>query len=66
MMGEQAMIYRNDDSRNTRLLSGIVTSDLCIVMGLNSLVFDTLVKERAKKEKEELATFIYDNVAGIS
>ena len=59
------MIFRNDDTRNTRLLSGIITSDFCVVMALNSLVFDTLIKEKAKKEKEELASFIYDHIAGL-
>jgi hypothetical protein len=66
LMGEQSMIFRNDDTRNTRLLSGIITSDFCVVMALNSLVFDTLIKEKAKKEKEELASFIYDHIAGLS
>ena len=65
MMGEQSMIYRSDETRNTRLLSGVITSDMCVVMALNSLVFDTLIKEKAKKEKEELASFIYDHIAGL-
>ena len=30
------------------------------------MVFDTLIKEKAKKEKEELATFIYDHITGLS
>ena len=66
LMGEKSMIYRNDETRNTRLLSGIVGSEICIVLALNSMVFDTLIKEKAKKEKEELAYFIFDNIAGIS
>ena len=65
VMGEKSMIYRNDETR-TRLLSGIVTTDICIVMALNHIVFDVLVKEKTKKELEDLASFIYENVAGLS
>lgn len=65
LMGEKAMIYPNDETRNTRLLSGIIISDICIVLALNSMVFDTLIKEKAKKEKEELASFIYDHIPGL-
>ena len=53
------MIYKDNDLMNFRQLSGLCESEFCVVVSLNHLVFDLLIREKLKKEREALALFIF-------
>ena len=60
------MIYRNDSSKNARALSGVCQTDFTIALCMNHYVFDTLYKEKVKREREAAAIFIHQNCIGFS
>jgi len=52
----------DSDQKTGRTFSCIVESEYAIVMTLNKLVFDVLVKEKLKMERVELSKFIYESL----
>ena len=57
MIGEIAMMEENA----RRLLSGMAKTD-CVFLLLNRDVFDMVVKEKMKKENEQLCQFVFDSI----
>ena len=55
------MLYRDDPKKNKRLYTGCCKSPIAISIQLNDQVFDILIHEKLRKEREQLATFIYRN-----
>lgn len=58
MIGEIAMM---DPTKATRALSGLAKTD-CVFLLLNKDAFEILVKEKLKKEREQLCQFVFDTI----
>lgn len=54
LFGEIALL---DPNKATRMLSALTKND-CILLVLNQEAFDIMVKERIKKEREEIGEFV--------
>lgn len=67
LMGEVSMMQavKKDQSRGKRLLNGACKSDVCILLVLNTVVFDLIIKEALRRERENIARFVYGNLPGI-
>jgi len=53
------MMYPNDPKKNRRKLAARCISDIAIVIELNRVVYDILLNEQFRKERESLAMFLY-------
>ena len=59
LVGEAAMIFHDDPKRNRRTTSGRCTSDVAIAITMNRAIWDILLSEQMRKERETLANFLY-------
>ena len=55
----------DNEKKNKRLFTGVAKSKFTIAIILNNEVFDTLIKEKLKKDTEMLAEFVYHQVPGV-
>ena len=55
------MMNKDNPKKNRRLFTCRCTSDICVVIQLNHAVFDILIKEQLRKERETLAQFIHSS-----
>ena len=58
LFGEIALL---DPTKATRALSAMTKTD-CIFIYLNKEAFDIMVKEKLKREREELGKFVYNAI----
>lgn len=58
LFGEIALL---DPSKATRMLSGMTKVD-CILLIFNQDAFDSLIKEKLKREKEVMGKFVHDTI----
>ena len=61
LFGEIALL---DPSKATRVLSAMTKSD-CILLILNQEAFDIMVKEKIKRERDELGRFVYNALPNL-
>ncbi len=61
LFGEIALL---DPAKATRVLSAMTKTD-CIFIYMNQEAFDIMVKEKLKREKEELGKFVYNTLPKI-
>ena len=66
LIGEVSMTYNDDPKKNKRLFTCFCKSEFAIVVTLNKMVFDILVKEKIKKDGEILAHFICKSIPDLS
>lgn len=50
-----------DPEKATRVLSAMTKTD-CILLTMNKEVFNMMVKEQIKKEREEKGKFVYNSI----
>jgi len=55
------MMNKDNPNKNKRRVSCRCTSDICVVIELNHAVFDILIKEQLRKEREALAQFVHSS-----
>ena len=53
------------DSSKTKRMLGAMSKTDCSLLVLNSEAFDLLIKEKLKKEREELGKFVYQCIPRI-
>lgn len=61
LIGEIAML---DPTNSRRLLSGVCSED-CLILLLNTWVFNFLMKEKIKQERERIGQYIYATVPDL-
>ena len=66
MIGELALIYNDDVKKNKRLYTCFCKSEFAIVVSINKMVFDILMREKTKKDNEILAHFIFRAIPDMS
>jgi DNA topoisomerase IB len=54
----------NEDKPKTRFLSAMTKTD-CILLYLSQEVFDIMIKDKIKKEKEEKGKFVYHSIPAL-
>lgn len=62
LFGEIALL---DETKATRVLSAMTKTD-CIMLLLNKEAFDLMVKDKIKKEQEEIGKFVYSSIPTLS
>ena len=60
------MIHSEDPQKNKRNLTGICTSEFSVVVKFNELAFNIVFKEKLKRDFDILASFVFQNVPGMS
>lgn len=65
-MGEVAMLNHEDPLKNKRLFTCVVKSDISILLGLDVNVFNILVREKQKKQIEQLGMFLYQTLPAVT
>lgn len=53
-----------DSNKATRVLSAMTKTD-CILLILNQEAFDIMVKEKLKRERDELGKFVYNSLPNL-